>query len=135
MKLPNTQARCALLRHFIDQYKLLNFLRDDGIKEFAEKMQDYSPNDIRILVKKVDNMIMDKIIESSYFRPISVNGGTSKVFVPCEANEKGAIKTTGRQCPGRVCTYITRYHMEKALKEYKKPELPQDHLEKLRNFK
>ena len=135
LKLPDTQARCALLKYFIDQYRLLNFLRDDGIKEFAEKMQDFSPNDIRNLVKAVDSMIMDKIIESTYFRPISVNGGKGKVFVPCESHEKGAIKTTGRQCPGRVCTYITHYYMEKALKEYKKPEIPENHLEKLRNFK
>ena len=135
LQLPKFEARCALLKHFIDQYRLLNFLRDEGIKEFAEKMQNYSANDIRNVVKEVNGLMLDKILESNYFMAISVNAGKGQVFVPYESNKKGTIKTTSLQCPGRVCTYINRHYMEKALKEYQKPKISEEHLENLRKFK
>ena len=65
-------------------------------------MQKYSPNDIHRVVEAVDSMIMDKIIESSYFRPISVNGGTGKVFVPCESNEKGKKQAQFPYCDKKI---------------------------------
>ena len=133
LKMPDTNARGALLKHFIREYGLLNFLKEDDIREYSEKLQDYSPNDIKNIIGEVHGISMDNIVEATYFLPWNLVD-KNKAFIPCDSSDKGAIKTTYKQCPGMVRSLICRPYMNKALRECKKTEISEEHLEELRKF-
>ena len=123
----------TLMRHFIASTKLVNFLTSDDVEEFAQKMEDYTPNDIKLVVEEAEGLAWDAVGSAAHFRPIKLKKG-QEVYLPCYSKEEGAIKTNDKQCPGKVCTAICRKFMNQALKDIKKTEISEEHLQKLKKF-
>ena len=134
LELPKHEARCALLKKLIQETYMLNVLSEEDIKSYATKMDNYSVNDIINVIKEAKGLGYDRIESAEYFTPILLQGG-KKVFLPCEANDAGAIKAKATHVPGKVTAAICRPYMDKALKDETKTIITEQHLQKLKNFK
>ena len=131
--LPNEEMKCTLIKHFVSETELVNYLTNEEVRDYAQQMENYTPNDIRLVIEEAEGLAWDAVKSADYFSPITLEGG-KKVYLPCYSNQKGAIKTNGDQCPGRVSSAICRKFMNKALKEVKKTQISEEHLQKLKNF-
>ena len=134
LPLPNHKNKCDLIWHFIKETKLENFLSQDDVKSYAERMENYSPNDIKNVIQEAEEIAQDVILTAKYFRPYVSKAGKT-VFLPCYPKEAGAIKTNHQMCPGRVTSAICKKFMNEALKKAKKTTISESHLEKLKKFK
>ena len=131
--LPDEQMRTTLIKHFISETKLVNLLTNDEVRKCAQKIEGYTPNDIRLVIEEAEGLAWDAVKSADYFRPIKLQGG-QVVYLPCYSKEEGAIKTKDTQCPGRVYSAIGSKFMNQALKDIKKTEISEEHMQKLKKF-
>ena len=119
LPLPNHKNKCELISHFIKETTLQNFLTEDHVKSYANRMVNYSPNDIKNVIIKAEEIAQDAILKAKYFRPYITKAGKT-VFLPCYSKEAGAIMTNHQRCPGRVTSAICNKFMNEAMKTAKK---------------
>ena len=131
--LPDERMRATLINHFVSETQLVNYLTKEDIKDYAQKMDKYTPNDIRLVIEEAEGLAWDAVESAHYFHPIKLKGG-KEVYLPCYSKEKGAIKAKDKQCPGRVSSAICNKFMNQALKDVKKTEISEEHLQKLKKF-
>ncbi len=117
LHLPSHREKLCLLQSMISKSGMVNLLSTKEIQKAAYMLDGYTVNDLENVVEKATGLAIDRLANANYFTPISCN--KQKVFIPCQPEDKRAIKASDVPEVSEVTSVICWKYLESSMKTVK----------------